>query len=105
MSPRRPAAKSSAANLPNSLSNTLTLTKEGGGQGFIKTKPTNINCGYTCTAAKAEFFAAETPEVSVVLNKGTTSVTWTTGAGTCTGNALTCSVPMSSSHSLVAKFD
>ena len=85
--------------------NTLTLAKEGGGQGFVKTKPTNINCGLTCTAAKATFYAAETPEVSVTLGKGTTSVTWVSGAGTCTGNALTCSVPMSSSHELVAKFN
>ena len=85
--------------------NTLTLAKEGGGQGFVKTKPTNINCGYTCTAAEAEFFAAETAEVTVALNKGTTKVTWVSGAGTCTGNALTCTVPMSASHSLVAKFE
>jgi hypothetical protein len=85
--------------------NTLTLVKEGGGQGFVKTKPTNINCGYTCTAAEAEFFAAESPEVTVTLGKGTTSVTWVKGAGTCTGSALTCSVPMSESHELVAKFD
>ena len=85
--------------------NTLTLSKTGGGQGFVKTKPTNVNCGLTCTAAEAEFFASETPEVSVTLGKGTTKVTWTTGAGTCTGNALTCSVPMSASHSLVAKFE
>jgi hypothetical protein len=85
--------------------NTLTLAKEGGGQGFVKTKPTNINCGYTCTAAEAEFFASETVPVTVTLNKGTTSVTWTTPAGTCTGNALTCEVPMSAAHSLVAKFE
>ncbi|HEX7245621.1 MAG TPA: hypothetical protein VF245_08660 [Solirubrobacterales bacterium] len=84
---------------------TLTLTKEGGGQGFVKTKPTNINCGLTCTSAKAEFFASESPEVSVTLGKGTSKVTWVSGAGTCTGNALTCTVPMSASHSLVAKFN
>jgi streptogramin lyase len=85
--------------------NTLTLTKEGGGQGFVKTKPTNINCGLTCTAAEAEFFASETPEVTVTLGKGTSKVTWVSGAGTCTGNALVCTVPMSASHSLVAKFE
>jgi hypothetical protein len=84
--------------------NTLTLTKSGGGQGFVKTKPTNVNCGLTCTAAEAEFFASESPEVSVTLGKGTTQVTWTSGAGTCTGHATSCSVPMSSSHSLVAEF-
>ncbi len=84
---------------------TLTFSKEGGGQGFVKTKPTNINCGYTCTAASAEFFSSEEVPVTVTLNKGTTQVTWTTGAGTCTGNALSCAVPMSASHTLVAKFE
>ena len=87
--------------------NTLTLKKEGGGQGFIKTKPTSINCGYTCTAAKGEFYANETAEVTVTLNKGTTSVTWVKGAGGCTtgSKVLTCTVPMSSSAELVAKLD
>ena len=85
---------------------TLKLSKyEDGGQGFIKTKPTNINCGLTCTAAEAEFFASESPEVSVTLGKGTSKVTWMSGAGTCTGNALTCTVPMSESHTLSAKFE
>ena len=85
--------------------NTLTLAKEGGGQGFVKTKPTNINCGYTCTAAEASFYASEEAAVTVTLGKGTSSVTWVSGAGTCTGNATSCSVPMSASHSLVAKFN
>ena len=85
--------------------NTLSLAKEGGGQGFVKTKPTNINCGYTCTAAEASFYASEEAAVTVTLGKGTSSVTWVSGAGTCTGNATSCSVPMSSSHSLVAKFE
>jgi hypothetical protein len=84
---------------------TLSLSKEGGGQGFVKTSPTNINCGYTCTEAVASFYASESAAVTVTLGKGTSSVTWVSGAGTCTGNALTCSVPMSSSHSLVAKFE
>jgi hypothetical protein len=85
--------------------NTLSLSKTGGGQGSVKSKPTAINCGYTCSAAEAEFFANEEVPITVVLNKGTTSVTWTTSAGTCTGNTLTCTVPMSSAKTLVAKFD
>jgi len=85
---------------------TLNLTKTGGGQGFVKTKPTNINCGLTCTKATAEFYASETPEVSVTLGKGTSKVTWSPpGAGTCTGHALTCSVPMSETQTLFATFE
>ena len=85
--------------------NTLTLGKLGGGQGFVKTTPSNINCGYTCTDAAAQFYASESAAITVSLNKGTTSVEWTTPAGTCEGNALTCTVPMSESHELVAKFN
>jgi hypothetical protein len=88
---------------------TLSLSKEGGGQGFVKTKPTNVNCGYTCTSAEAEFFAAETVPVSIKLNKGTTKLTWVSGAGTCTGTVetteSTCTIPMSASHALVARFE
>ena len=85
---------------------TLSLAKEGGGQGFVKTKPTNINCGYTCTAAEASFYASETSvPVTVTLGKGTSSVTWVSGSGSCTGNATSCTVDMSSSHELVAKFE
>ncbi|HEX7245608.1 MAG TPA: hypothetical protein VF245_08595 [Solirubrobacterales bacterium] len=97
-----------AEDAKNVLSLTKTDTSEGragGGQGFIKTKPTNINCGLTCTAAQAFFYASETAEVTVTLGKGTNQVTWLTGAGTCTGHALTCSVPMSSSHPLLAEFN
>jgi len=86
--------------------NTLSLSKEGGGQGLVKTKPTNINCTYTCTEAEGEFFATETAvPVTVTLGKGTSSVTWVSGAGTCTANAVSCTVDMSSAHSLVAKFE
>ena len=85
--------------------NTFSLAKAGGGQGSVKTKPTNVNCGYACGSASAEFFAAEEPEVTVALGKGTSQVTWESGAGTCTGHATTCKVPMSASHSLVARFE
>jgi len=87
--------------------NTLSLTKTGGGQGFVKTKPTNVNCGYTCGFAEAEFFASEIAvPVTVTLNKGTTSVTWSGASGgtTCTSNQLTCTVDMSSAQSLTAEF-
>jgi len=86
--------------------NTLTVIKEdGGGQGFIKTKPTNVNCGYTCHSATGEFFASEEVEVTVTLNKGTTSLEWVGGAkGTCEGGVLTCKVPMSSAQTLMARF-
>ncbi len=92
---------------------TLAYSAEGGGQGSVKTKPTGIACGYTCTAASAEFYEAEGEiEVTVTLNKGTTSVEWTTGAGTgnceegkkVTAPVVTCKVPAGTT-ALVAKFE
>jgi hypothetical protein len=90
---------------------TLSYSVNGasGGQGSVKTKPAGIVCGYTCTAASAEFYENEGEvEVTVTLNKGTTSVQWTTAAGTCTGKVeapvVTCKVPMTANKSLIAKF-
>jgi len=81
----------------------LSLSKEGGGQASIKSSPSGLLCGYTCGSQSAGFYSGEAVSIAVTLNKGTGSVTWTTSAGTCTGNALTCTVPMSEAHSLVAK--
>ncbi len=93
------------AQFAEDAKHTLSYAAEGGGQGSLKTKATGILCGYTCSAGSAEYFATETVEVSVALNKGTSQLTWTTSAGTCTAHALTCTVPMSADHSLVAKFE
>ncbi len=93
------------AQFAEDAKHTLSYAAEGGGQGSLKTKATGILCGYTCSAGAAEYFATETVEVSVTLNKGTSQLTWTTSAGTCTAHALTCTVPMSEDHSLVAKFE
>jgi hypothetical protein len=87
----------------------LSIAKTGGGQAFIKTKPSGIICGFTCGEAEAEYYEGEMLEVSVKLNKGTTSLEWTSGAGTCTGTIVTteatCTVTMSAAHELVAKFE
>jgi len=93
------------AQFAEDAKHTLSYAAEGGGQGSLKTKAAGILCGYTCSAGSAEYFATETVEVTVALNKGTSQLTWTTSAGTCTAHALTCTVPMSSDHSLVAKFE
>jgi hypothetical protein len=63
----------------------LTLSKTGGGQALIKTKPAGVVCGFTCTDAVAGFYANEVVTVAWKLNKGTTNLTWSKGAGTCTG--------------------
>lgn len=87
----------------------LSLAKEGGGQGSVKTKPSGIICGLTCNASAASFYAGEAVSVNVKLGKGTTKLTWTSSAGTCTGSTealeSNCTVEMGEVHSLVAKFD
>ena len=86
----------------------LSLAKEGGGQGFVKTKTLGISCGFSCSSSAASFYENEAIAVSVKLNKGTTKLTWTTAAGTCTGSTegpeSVCTVNMDEAHSLVAKF-
>jgi hypothetical protein len=87
---------------------TLSLAKEGGGQGSIKSKPSGLLCGYTCNSQVASFYSGEEVLITYKLNKGTTKLTWSTGAGTCTGSteALegTCTVPMAEAQELVADF-
>jgi len=88
--------------------NTLSVSKEGGGQGFVKTTPASINCDYTCTAAEASFYASEEAvEVAVTLGKGTEQLTWVKGAGGCSegGHQLSCTVDMGSSRELLAKLE
>lgn len=87
----------------------LSLAKEGGGQGSVKTKPPGISCGFTCGSSAASFYENEAIAVSVKLSMGTTKLTWTNGEGTCTGSTealeTTCTVKMDEARSLVAKFD
>jgi hypothetical protein len=87
---------------------TLSLSKEGGGQGSIKSKPSGLLCGYTCNSQVASFYSGEEVLITYKLNKGTTKLTWSSGAGSCTGSteALegTCTVPMAEAQELVADF-
>jgi hypothetical protein len=86
----------------------LTFSKTGGGQGSVKSKPSGLLCGYTCSSQVASYYSGEEVLITYKLNKGTTKLTWSTGGGTCTGSteALegTCTVPMSSAKTLVADF-
>jgi hypothetical protein len=94
------------ANFAEDTKFSISLTKDGGGQALIKTKPTNINCGFNCTTAQASFYTGEVVVVSWKLNKGTTSLNWTTSAGTCKGETKalegTCEVTVSKNTPLQA---
>jgi Divergent InlB B-repeat domain len=94
-----------SATFAEDATHTLSLAKEGGGQGFVKAKPAGLNCTYTCSGQEVAYYDGEVLAIEVKLGKGTAGVEWTTPAGTCTGTALTCTVTMSSAKSLVAKFE
>lgn len=87
----------------------LSLTKSGGGQALIKSKPAGLLCGNICFDAGASFYEGEAVTLSWKLNKGTSELTWSEGAGTCTGSteALegSCTVTMSGAVALTATLE
>ncbi len=84
----------------------LTVNKAGGGQGTVKSKPSSINCGTTCTTQTSSFQEGVEVELtaSVTAGKGSTFGGWSVSAGTCTGTTSPCKVPMSSAKTLTAEF-
>ena len=94
------------AKFAEDAKHTLSLTKQGGGQALIKTKGPGTVCSYACGSASASFYEGETVEVRWKLAKGTSSIDWGTGSGTCSGAKAeaegACTVTMSAARSLVA---
>ena len=90
---------------------TLSLLKEGGGQAKITSAPAGIYCFNTCDQASSQFYSepsAEEVTLSWTLGKGTSSLEWSTGAGTCTGLKTangSCKVTMSAAKELVATLE
>ena len=87
----------------------LTIAKQGGGQALVKTKGPGSVCGFTCSQSSASFYEGEVVEVLWKLNKGTASIDWGAGSGTCTGTETeaegTCMVTMSAARSLSAELE
>jgi hypothetical protein len=85
---------------------TLTLSKGGGGQALIKSRPVGLLCSYTCETVIASFYEGEAIEVKWKLGRGTSQLTWAKGAGTCIGSSEalegSCTVPMEAATELVA---
>jgi len=89
---------------------TLSIEKEGGGEAKLEGNGTF--CNNSCESQQVEYFSAPTAQEAVIaweLNAGTSSIEWTTGAGTCTGSSEAtkgqCKVTMDEAHSLVAKLE
>ena len=88
--------------------NTLTIDKAGGGLAFLKSA-NGVYCSDYCSGSSADYYSGEEVEVTWKLAAGTSSIEWTTGAGTCTGSSSeeegSCSVTMSAAKELVAKLE
>jgi len=88
---------------------TLSIEKEGGGMAGISG---GLYCPNTCSEAAADFYTEPEPEevtLSWKLKGVTSSIEWTSGAGTCTGKSEaaegSCEVTMDEAHELVAKLE
>jgi hypothetical protein len=77
--------------------NTLTVSRSGSGTGIVRSNPTGIDCGNTCSA---EFPAGSTVELTALPSGGSTFTGW---SGACTGTG-SCSVQMNGSRSVTAEF-
>jgi uncharacterized repeat protein (TIGR02543 family) len=78
------------------------------GKAFVKgLLSAGINCGSGCTTATESFFATDTIELSALAATGYTFEGWTVAGGsigTCTGNALTCTLPTDADKTVEAEF-
>ena len=88
----------------------LTVTKKGGGQGTVKSKPTSISCGLTCSTQTSSFEKNTEVELtaSVTLGKGSEFGGWSLaspGGGTCVGLTNPCKMPaITGTQSVTAEF-
>ncbi len=79
----------------------LSLVKEGAGQGTVKSLPSGVNCGVTCSSMDASFYAGEVVEFTATPGKGSNFEGWSGGG--CSG-AGTCVVTIGGAASVKAKF-
>ncbi len=80
----------------------LTLTKQGGGQGTVKSSIAGINCGATCAFTKAAYYQGEAVELMATPGKGSTFKGWTGCESEPEGR---CLVTVSEAKEVKAKFE
>jgi hypothetical protein len=92
---------------------TLNITGPGAYKGKVKGKAfvkglvlSAFNCGSGCTSTTETFFATDEIEMTATSSLGYTFDGWNVvaGAGTCTGNALTCQVKTDADKTITASF-
>ncbi len=79
----------------------LTLSKSGGGQGTVKSKPASINCGLTCSTQTSSFYQGQVVELTYTLGKGSEFGGWTGCDSEPEGK---CLVTMSGAKGVTAEF-
>lgn len=77
---------------------TLSITKNGTGQGTVMSSPVAINCGANCAAL---FPGRSTVTLTAATGAGSIFAGW---GGACSGSALTCSITMNGTKNVTATF-
>ncbi len=87
----------------------LSLEKQGGGQGVVSSKPAGLRCVAACSAQTAEFYEAEQVEIAWKLARGASSIAFAGEAGDCPVFSVapqgSCRLTMNSPRSLVMRFE
>ena len=82
---------------PVVITHTLTASVAGSGTGTITSNPTGISCPGTCSAA-----FSGTITLTATATGGSTFQGW---SGACSGNSVTCSVPVNVDEVVTATFN
>ena len=84
----------------NAVPRTLTVAKEGQGQGTVTSSPAGIDCGSDCT----EDYANGTMVTLTAAPDSNSSFAGFTGGG-CTGTPTSCTVTLDAAKTVTATFD
>jgi len=79
----------------------LSITKTGSGYGTVKSTPSGINCGNSCSSS---FELSETVSLTAIANSGSYFSRWGGDCASC-ATSSTCTIAMDSSKSCSAVFE
>ncbi len=79
----------------------LSLSKSGGGAGTVKSDPSGISCGLTCSSQASSFYEGEEVTLTATPGKGSAFAGWSGGG--CEG-AGSCVVTVSEATDVKAEF-
>lgn len=97
--PYSPALSSVPAGVPPEPKRAVSVSKIGSGSGTVKSEPSGIDCGSTCSA---EFGMSEMVTLTAIPEADAYFTGWT---GACNGWSPTCSLSMDSARNVTATFE